>query len=82
MTRIHDKEVNKKAECSLLHDIINPSRQTQKLNIHYSSILQICMNTRKGKEKFKKCRILFDIGCSSTVVMGSLIEKYIQRNTL
>ena len=39
MTRIHDKEVNKIAECNLLHDIINPPKHTKNLNSHYSPII-------------------------------------------
>ena len=33
------------------------------------------MNNRKGKEKFKNYHILLDSGCSSTIVMGRLVEK-------
>ena len=33
------------------------------------------MNTRKGEVKFKKTRILLDSGCSSTIVMGRIVEK-------
>ena len=33
------------------------------------------MNTLKGGAKFKKFRILLDSGCSSTILMGRLIEK-------
>ena len=33
------------------------------------------MNTRKGKAKFKIFRILLDSGCSSTIVMGGIIQK-------
>ena len=33
------------------------------------------MNTRKGKKKFINFCIILDIGCSSTIVMGRLIEK-------
>ena len=36
---------------------------------HYSHILHVCMNTRKGKEKFKNFQILLNSGCSSTIVM-------------
>ena len=34
-----------------------------------------CMNTRKGKEKFKKFRIILDSACISTIIMGKLVEK-------
>ena len=33
------------------------------------------MNTRKGRDKFKNFCIILDIGYSSTVVMGRIIEK-------
>ena len=33
------------------------------------------MNIRKGKAKFKNFRILLDSVCSSTIVMGRIIEK-------
>ena len=54
MTRIHHNEVKNISECNLLHNIINPPKRAKKLNIHYYPILHGCMNTRKGKEKFKK----------------------------
>ena len=74
MTRIHDDEVNNIAEYNLLHDIINPSRHTKQLNSHYSPIIHGCINTRKGKKKFRKFRILLDSGCSSAIVMGRLVK--------
>ena len=52
MTRIHNNEVKNIAEYNLLHDIINTPKRTKYLNIHYSPILHVCMNTRKGKAKF------------------------------
>ena len=70
MTRIQNNEVNNIAECNLLHDIINPPKRTKKLNIHYSPILHGCMNTRKGRAKFKNFRILLDSGCSSAILIG------------
>ena len=73
--RIHDNEVNKISECNLLHDIINYPRRAKILNIHYSPIIHVCMNTRKGKSKFNNFRILLDSGCSSTIVMGRLVGK-------
>ena len=81
MMRIIDKEVNKTAECSLLHDTINNNKCTKFLNIHYSPILHGCMNTKKVKTKFKKFRILLDSGCSSTIIMIRLIEKNNQKKT-
>ena len=38
MTIIHDKEVNKIAECILLNNKINPHKRTKNLNSHYSPI--------------------------------------------
>ena len=40
-----------------------------------SSILHVCMNTRKGRAKFNNFLILLDSGCSSTIFMRSLIMK-------
>ena len=75
MMHIHEKELNKIAECNLLHDIINSPKLTNFLNIHYSPILHACMNNRKGKAKFKNVRILLEMGCSSTSIMVRLVGK-------
>ena len=75
MTCIHDNEVNNTTEYNLQHDIINPPKLIKNLNVHYFPIIQGCMNTREGKVKFKKFRILLDSGCSFTIVIGGLVEK-------
>ena len=75
MMCIQNNEVSNIAECNLLHDIINPPRRAKNLNIHYSPILHVCMNTRKGKSKFKNFRILLDSGCKFTIVMVRLVRK-------
>ena len=41
MTCIHDNEVNKTAECNLIHDITNPLKHTKILNGHYSPIKHV-----------------------------------------
>ena len=74
MKRIHDNEINKISEYNLIHDIINPPKRTTILNSHYSPILHGCMNTRKGRARFKNFRILLESGCSSTIVMGRPFE--------
>ena len=53
MTRIHNNEVKIISKCNLLHDIINPPKLTKNLNIHYSTILHGCMNTKRVKRSFK-----------------------------
>ena len=75
MTRIHNNEVNNIAECNLLNDMINPPKRAKHLNNYYSPILHGCMNTIKGKAKFKNFRILFNSGCPSIIVMGRLLKK-------
>ena len=75
MTFIHGNKVNKLAECNLLHYILNPPKRTKNLNNHYSPILQGFMDIQKGKENFKKFRIILDIGFSSTTIMGKVIKK-------
>ena len=62
MSRTNNNKANNKAECNLLHDMLNPSKRTKNINSHYSVILNGCMNTCKGKEKFKNVRILLDSG--------------------
>ena len=75
MMHIHDKEVNKRAECNLLNNIINPTIYNKNLNIHYSPILYECINTMHGKEKFNNFRIILNSVCSSLIVMIMLVEK-------
>ena len=75
MSFIHENEVNKVSECNLLHDILNPSKRTGLLNIHYYPILHGCMNTQKGRETFKNFLILFHSGFGSTIVIKILITK-------
>ena len=72
--RIHNNEVKNIAECNLLYDIINPPKRAKHLNSRYSPIIHICMNTRKGRAKFKNFYILLDIGFSSTIVIVSLVK--------
>ena len=81
MTCIHDNEVNNISECNLLNDILNPPKRTKILNGHYYFILHGRINSRKGKERFKKILILLEIGRSSTIVMGRKVEKYTQKKS-
>ena len=64
-----------KAECNLIYDIINPIKRANKLNSHYSHILHVCMNTRKGKAKFKNLHMLLYSGCTSNILMGRIVKK-------
>ena len=52
MMLIHDDEVNKIAECNLLHAIISLHRLTKILNSHYSRIL-LMLKARGGN---RECR--------------------------
>ena len=79
---IYEKEVNETAKCNLLRDIINRTRIAKNLKSHYSTIMHVCMNTRKGKLKFKNFQILLKSGSSPTIVIGRLFEKYILRKML
>ena len=49
--------------------------RTKILYIHYSPIIHGCMNNKTFRAKFKSFRILLDSGCSSTIVMGRVVEK-------
>ena len=75
MNCIHENKVNKITECNLIHDILNPYKNTTILNIHKYPILHGCMNTRKCRAKFKNFHILSDSRCSSTVITRRLITK-------
>ena len=51
--RIHDSKVITTAGYNLLHDILNPSKFTKNINIHYSPIQHGCMNTCRGKTNLR-----------------------------
>ena len=53
MTSLHENKVNKLAECNLLHDIINTTKHTKNLKIHYSPIIHEYVNTKKVRARFK-----------------------------
>ena len=59
-----------KRECNVLSTFINPTTCAKSKTSHYSPILQGCMNTCSGREKFKNFRILLDSGICSMIVMG------------
>ena len=49
---IHNKKVNNISEFHLLHNMINPSKRTKNIKIHYYPILHGFMNTRRGGAKY------------------------------
>ena len=53
MNHKNNNEVNNIAEFNSLHDILNTSKRTKYINIHYYPILHGCMNTRKERVKFE-----------------------------
>ena len=63
------------AECNSLHDIINPPKRAKNIDRHYYPILHVCINTRKGRERFKNFQILLDSGCSYTITMIMIVGK-------
>ena len=75
MTCIHENEVNKITKWNLLHDVLNPYKHTKNKNSHYSPIIHVCMNTGKGRDKFKTFWILLDSECGYTIVIVRLIRK-------
>ena len=75
MTCIHGRKVNEIYEYNLLHYILNPPKRDKILIINYSPITHGYMNTRMGRKKFKKSRILFYCVCSSKVVTERLIQQ-------
>ena len=67
-------------EFNVLTNIINPIKHPRSKNIHYSPILQGCMNTHSGRANFINFRIMLDSGRSSKIVMGILTSKLKQKN--
>ena len=52
MKNINDNDVNNTDEYNVLHDVLNDSKHIQKKN-HYFPILHGCINTHRGKKKYK-----------------------------
>ena len=53
MNNIHDNDKNNIAECNLLHDILNYYKFVKGANYHYYPRLFGCINTRRGKARYK-----------------------------
>ena len=53
---IHD--INDKHKCNLLIGIIENTKRVKNKNSHYSTILNVCMNTFKGIPEYNKLRII------------------------
>ena len=82
MVHIHDKEVNTISEFNLIHDMINPPKRAKILNIHYPSIIHGCMNTRKGRAKFKNSQTILDSGCSSVILTVRIVKNLVLKNMM
>ena len=78
----NDNEVNNISEYTLLHDIINPHKRAKNIGSHYSLIIHGCMNTRRFGAKFENFKIILESECSSTIVMGRLVQKLYSQNML
>ena len=62
-------------EFNVLSNILNTMKHAKLKNIHYSPIMQSCMNTRSGRAKLTNFQILLDRRSSSTIVMVKLTSK-------
>ena len=58
MICIHNNRLNNIAKYNLLLDILNPSKLTKNINSHYYPILDGCMNTHRGKARFRNFVII------------------------
>ena len=74
MNRIHDIEVNNIDGCNLLHDKINNYICTKNINIYDYPFIHGCMNTCRGRAKFKDFGILLDSGCIYTIITKRQIK--------
>ena len=75
MDNIHDNKANNISECNSLHDILNTYKRTKNMNDYCPPILHGCMNTRRGKARFKKFRILLDKGYIYMIAMRGIAKK-------
>ena len=75
ITRIKYNEIKNISKYNLLNGIINPTKRTKNWKSHHYPILNGFMNNRTGKSKFKNFCIFLDSGCSSTVIMGTLVRE-------
>ena len=67
--------LNKKMNVTYFQKVLNLTKCTESKNIHYSLILQGCMNTCSGKSRFRKIQILLYSSRRSIIVMNNLISK-------
>ena len=76
-----NKDKNIKHKCNVLSNLLNPKKCAKYKSSHYLPILQDCMNTHSGREKFRNFRILLDSGSTSTNIMGNLKSKLKQKQS-
>ena len=76
-----NKDKSLTLEFNLLSNILNTIKHAKLKNIHYSPIMQGCMNTRSGRTKLTNVQILLDRRSSSTIVMVKLTSKLKERKT-
>ena len=74
MKYMNDNKVNIISEYNLLSDILNTFKWTKNIIIHYYPILHGCMNTRRGRAKYRIFWILLDSWCISTTVIIRLTK--------
>ena len=55
-----NKDNSIKHECITLSNLLNIKKRATYKVYNYSPIVQVCMNNRRGKEKFRYFRILLD----------------------
>ena len=73
---INDDGVNNISEYDLINNnILNCSKTVKSTNFHYCAILHGCMNTCRGKLKYKNNWILLYSRCSYNIVMIMLTPK-------
>ena len=61
--------------CTILCNMLNPTKRAKSKNSHYSLILKGSMKTHSRKENFRNFLILLEIGSISMIVMGKMTSK-------
>ena len=75
MNRTDDNEVKNIAAWNFLYGILNYSKSTKNINIHYYTILHGYINICGGKSRYNIFWILLDGVSITTIAMRNLIRK-------
>ena len=74
INHIYNQGIKYIYECNLLYGILNSPKRNKNTDSHYSLILHVCMNTRRGKVKLENFRVLLYGRCTSMILIIRLTK--------